>query len=291
MKDLKSSVTMYTIQYIPCIYSSLQAFEKPSPPQKPLPADPLGRSVRVMRNPSAVRLPAPIPTPGAPRPAPPHPQPCRYKHTQAQTSQIRSFLQSGGFYVPMKQVRNDGIDFFYFLYDHRICRPPPKQPPTLPKPHFTAGVKFSSWEPDRRDFVPGDTRFLHYEPLRDTSCVRVLMWGVTFDPRGALPLNGAMSPSSGTCHALFMSVTSVFIWAQCTVVDTFSIVAIGGSPTFTWCSFCCCCYCCCFDLFRLCTSREKRRRVISVNMNHIMWTLNWTETRFKWKHELGVALR
>lgn len=52
------------------------------------------------------------------------------------------------------------------------------------------------------------------------------MRGVTFDPRGALPLNGAMSPSSGTCHALFMSVTSVFIWAQCTVVDTFSIVAI-----------------------------------------------------------------
>ncbi|XP_067225726.1 disintegrin and metalloproteinase domain-containing protein 12 isoform X1 [Chanodichthys erythropterus] len=75
------------------------AFEKPSPPQKPLPADPLGRNVRVMRNPSAVRLPAPIPTPAAPRPAPPHPQP---------------------------------------------CRPPPKQPPTLPKPHFTAGVKFSS---------------------------------------------------------------------------------------------------------------------------------------------------
>ncbi len=63
------------------------------------------------------------------------------------------------------------------------------------------------------------------------------MRGVTFDPRGALPLNGAMSPCSGTCHALFMSVTSVFIWAQCTVVDTFSVVAIGGSSTFTWLSF------------------------------------------------------
>lgn len=151
------------------------------------------------------------------------------------------------------------IVFFSFLYYNRICRPPPKQPPTLPKPHFTAGVKFSSWEPDRRDFVPGDTRFLHYEPLRDTSCVRVLMLGVTFDPRGALPLNGAMSPSSGTCHALFMSVTSVFIWAQCTVVDTFSIVAIGGSPTFTWCSFCCCCYCCCFDLFWLVYQQRKEK--------------------------------
>lgn len=53
------------------------AFEKPSPPQKPLPAVPLGRNIRVMRNPSAVRLPAPIPTPARPRPAPPHPQPCR----------------------------------------------------------------------------------------------------------------------------------------------------------------------------------------------------------------------
>ncbi|XP_073671096.1 disintegrin and metalloproteinase domain-containing protein 12 isoform X2 [Paramisgurnus dabryanus] len=74
-------------------------FEKLSPPQKPLPADPLGRNIRVMRSPSAVRLPAPIPTSVTSRPLPPHPQP---------------------------------------------NRPPPKQPPVLPKPHFTAGVKFNS---------------------------------------------------------------------------------------------------------------------------------------------------
>ncbi|XP_066520571.1 disintegrin and metalloproteinase domain-containing protein 12 [Hoplias malabaricus] len=36
--------------------------EKPSPPQKPLPADPMGRSIRLIKSPSAIRLPAPIPT-------------------------------------------------------------------------------------------------------------------------------------------------------------------------------------------------------------------------------------
>ncbi|XP_073775008.1 disintegrin and metalloproteinase domain-containing protein 12 isoform X2 [Danio rerio] len=70
------------------------AFEKPSPPQKPLPADPLGR---LMRNPSNIRLPAPVPKPAVPRPAPPQP-----------------------------------------------CRPPPRHPATLPKPHLSGGLKFSS---------------------------------------------------------------------------------------------------------------------------------------------------
>ncbi|KAA0724907.1 Disintegrin and metalloproteinase domain-containing protein 12 [Triplophysa tibetana] len=74
-------------------------FEKLHPPQKPLPADPLGRNVRLMRSPSAIRLPAPIPTAVTPRHVPSHPQ---------------------------------------------SSRPAPKQPPVLPKPHFTAGVKFSS---------------------------------------------------------------------------------------------------------------------------------------------------
>lgn len=45
---------------------SFQDYEKPSPPQKPLPADPLGRGSR---------LPAPIPT--APRPPPSIPLPSR----------------------------------------------------------------------------------------------------------------------------------------------------------------------------------------------------------------------
>ncbi|XP_072522731.1 disintegrin and metalloproteinase domain-containing protein 12 isoform X2 [Salminus brasiliensis] len=44
--------------------------EKPRPPQKPLPADPMGRTVRLMRSPSAIRLPAPIPTSTTPRSAP-----------------------------------------------------------------------------------------------------------------------------------------------------------------------------------------------------------------------------
>ncbi|XP_030630742.1 disintegrin and metalloproteinase domain-containing protein 12-like [Chanos chanos] len=51
--------------------------EKPSPPQKPLPADPLGKSARLMRSPTAVRLPVPIPMPGHPRPVPSVPLPAR----------------------------------------------------------------------------------------------------------------------------------------------------------------------------------------------------------------------
>ncbi|XP_076154792.1 disintegrin and metalloproteinase domain-containing protein 12 [Alosa pseudoharengus] len=78
--------------------------EKPSPPQKPLPADPLGRTARVMRSPSSARMPLPVPlpvrgpVPGVHRPVPllPHP-----------------------------------------------TRPLPKQPPTLPKPHIIGGVKYS----------------------------------------------------------------------------------------------------------------------------------------------------
>ncbi|KAI4893576.1 hypothetical protein NFI96_021374, partial [Prochilodus magdalenae] len=79
------------------IYKEL---EKPTPPQKPLPADPLGRSIRLMRSPSAVRLPAPIPT-STPRSVPPLMQPNRSAHAY---------------------------------------RPPPKQPPTLPKPQFLTGM-------------------------------------------------------------------------------------------------------------------------------------------------------
>ncbi|XP_068576844.1 disintegrin and metalloproteinase domain-containing protein 12 isoform X1 [Cebidichthys violaceus] len=57
-----------------------QDFEKPSPPQKPLPADPLGRSSRLGRS---VRVhvpgtgPLPIPTPTVPRPPPTIPLPSR----------------------------------------------------------------------------------------------------------------------------------------------------------------------------------------------------------------------
>ncbi|XP_056153190.1 disintegrin and metalloproteinase domain-containing protein 12 [Lampris incognitus] len=86
--------------------------DKPSPPQKPLPADPLGRSSRLVRSPSAVHghkvIHGPIvlqpPSavcgpPDAPRPARPAPHP---------------------------------------------NRPIPKQPPTLPKPRIIANIKYRS---------------------------------------------------------------------------------------------------------------------------------------------------
>ncbi|XP_038592192.1 disintegrin and metalloproteinase domain-containing protein 12-like [Micropterus salmoides] len=82
-------------------------FEKPSPPQKPLPADP--RSSRLVRSPSEVQghnvvqgpsaVCSPAPVPGVTRPMRPIPRP---------------------------------------------NRPSPKQPPTLPKPCIIANVKYSS---------------------------------------------------------------------------------------------------------------------------------------------------
>uniref|UniRef100_UPI003AAC84A6 disintegrin and metalloproteinase domain-containing protein 12 n=1 Tax=Centroberyx gerrardi TaxID=166262 RepID=UPI003AAC84A6 len=83
--------------------------EKPSPPQKPLPADPLGRSSRLVRSPSVLQGHAllqgssavcgPAAIPGVPRPVRPIPHP---------------------------------------------NRPIAKQPPTLPKPRIIANVKYSS---------------------------------------------------------------------------------------------------------------------------------------------------
>lgn len=60
-----------------------QDFEKPSPPQKPLPADPLGRSSRLGRGTTAGTHipgngPLPIPIPTVPRPAPTLPLPSRW---------------------------------------------------------------------------------------------------------------------------------------------------------------------------------------------------------------------
>ncbi|KAG9341862.1 hypothetical protein JZ751_018586 [Albula glossodonta] len=67
-------------------YRREQDWEKPSPPKKPLPADPMGRASHLGRSPSAVgiRVPVPIPIPSVPsvssvprvpRPVPPVPQP------------------------------------------------------------------------------------------------------------------------------------------------------------------------------------------------------------------------
>ncbi|TKS89771.1 Disintegrin and metalloproteinase domain-containing protein 12 [Collichthys lucidus] len=84
-----------------------EELEKPSPPQKPLPANP--RSSRPVRSPSGVQghkvvqgpsgVCGPAPVPGVPRPVRPVPHP---------------------------------------------KRPSPKQPPTLPKPCIVANVKYSS---------------------------------------------------------------------------------------------------------------------------------------------------
>ncbi|XP_023697553.2 disintegrin and metalloproteinase domain-containing protein 12 isoform X1 [Paramormyrops kingsleyae] len=53
--------------------------EKPRPPQKPLPADPLGRTPRLGRGTSPIggRVSLPVPVPSVPRPVPPVPQPVR----------------------------------------------------------------------------------------------------------------------------------------------------------------------------------------------------------------------
>ncbi|XP_075997905.1 disintegrin and metalloproteinase domain-containing protein 12 isoform X2 [Genypterus blacodes] len=64
-------------------YRMDQDYEKPSPPQKPLPADPLGRSARPGQNPSSAGVhipgtgPLPVLTPTAPRPPPTIPLPSR----------------------------------------------------------------------------------------------------------------------------------------------------------------------------------------------------------------------
>ncbi|XP_029926951.1 disintegrin and metalloproteinase domain-containing protein 12 [Myripristis murdjan] len=64
-------------------YRMDQDLDKPSPPQKPLPADPLGRSSRLGHSPAAVRVhipgtgPLPIPIPTVPRPPPSIPLPSR----------------------------------------------------------------------------------------------------------------------------------------------------------------------------------------------------------------------
>ncbi|XP_041804030.1 disintegrin and metalloproteinase domain-containing protein 12 [Chelmon rostratus] len=64
-------------------YRAEQDFEKPSPPQKPLPADPLGRSSRLGHSATAAGVhapgtgPLPIPIPTVPRPPPTIPLPSR----------------------------------------------------------------------------------------------------------------------------------------------------------------------------------------------------------------------
>ncbi|XP_071336448.1 disintegrin and metalloproteinase domain-containing protein 12 isoform X2 [Trachinotus anak] len=64
-------------------YRADQDFEKPSPPQKPLPADPLGRSSRLGHSVTAAGVhipgtgPLPIPIPTVPRPPPTIPLPSR----------------------------------------------------------------------------------------------------------------------------------------------------------------------------------------------------------------------
>ncbi|XP_034040247.1 disintegrin and metalloproteinase domain-containing protein 12 [Thalassophryne amazonica] len=65
------------------LYRMEQDFEKPSPPQKPLPADPIGRSSRLGHSSPTARIhipgtgPLPVPIPNVPRPLPTIPLPNR----------------------------------------------------------------------------------------------------------------------------------------------------------------------------------------------------------------------
>ncbi|KAJ8365525.1 hypothetical protein SKAU_G00143560 [Synaphobranchus kaupii] len=71
--------------------------EKPSPPQKPLPADPLARTSRLGRSSSAVGSPKPVPVPlpGIPRPAPPVPHSARPSSRQPPTLPKPRILPDG----------------------------------------------------------------------------------------------------------------------------------------------------------------------------------------------------
>lgn len=79
-------VTMNIIDLMDCTFLFLlQDFDKPSPPQKPLPADPLGRSSRLGHSATAAGVhvpytpgPLPIPIPTVPRPPPTIPLPSRW---------------------------------------------------------------------------------------------------------------------------------------------------------------------------------------------------------------------
>lgn len=117
-----------------------QELEKPSPPQKPLPADP--RSSRPLRSPSALQGQAavqrstsacgPAPPPGIPRPSRPDPRP--YKWAVTFTAHIH--------FTKIKAVALIA-DIFVSLF-FPLSRP--KQPPTLPKPCIITNVKYSSWD-------------------------------------------------------------------------------------------------------------------------------------------------
>ncbi|XP_064176797.1 disintegrin and metalloproteinase domain-containing protein 12 [Anguilla rostrata] len=71
--------------------------EKPSPPKKPLPADPLARTSRLGRSSSAVGSPKPVPVPlpGIPRPAPPIPHSARPSSKQPPTLPKPRMLPDG----------------------------------------------------------------------------------------------------------------------------------------------------------------------------------------------------
>lgn len=112
-------------------FFSLQDFDKPSPPQKPLPADPLGRGYRLGRSVAAAGVhvpgsgPRPIPIPTVPRPPPTIPLPSRW----AQQA-FRAALASQKMISMRPTLRNSccnkwlffstevyfSIIWFYFLY-------------------------------------------------------------------------------------------------------------------------------------------------------------------------------
>lgn len=192
-----------------------QELEKPSPPQKPLPADP--RSSRLVRSPSAVQGHTVIQGPSAvcgpvPRPARPVPHPNRW----APISYRSTEKHHSGWY-------NN-----YFL--HTVLetlslsfRPSPKHPPTLPKPCIIANVKYSSWDFGQKGHCCDKTlKKLHYESSETLKKRWWLLWVLNQEIcRVPLVLCLWMVLRVwAQVHVKYLYY--VFIATQCTVPDTFT---------------------------------------------------------------------
>lgn len=131
------SVTLFNM----CVLC--QELEKPSPPQKPLPADP--RNCRLVRSPSGVQghnvvqgpsaVCGTAPVRGVPTPLRPIPHPKKWVKAFQWPHLLKYY-----FYTSVSFVSPS-------------CRPSSKQPPTLPKPCIIANIKYSSWDFGGKDKI------------------------------------------------------------------------------------------------------------------------------------------
>lgn len=186
----------FSVMILMCVLR--QELEKPSPPQKPLPADP--RSSRLVRSPSVAQRASavcgPAPIPGVLRPVRPVPHPNRWVPTLIRL-----------------QTALTHWEIIFFTYLHTLSpssRPSPKHPPTLPKPCIIANVKYSSWDFGRKGHCCDKTlKNLHYE---NSENLKKMVASLSFEsgdppcPFGALSLNGATSLSSGTCKVFIFCI-------------------------------------------------------------------------------------